>query len=66
MTVAASKIIFSNGLLDPWYGGGYLKSQGATLPAVLIELGAHHLDLRSADPEDPECVKVARQQDSWI
>ena len=47
--------------------GGYLKSQGPTLPAVLIELGAHHLDLRSADPEDPECVKVARQQDSaWV
>eukprot|EP00439_Symbiodinium_sp_Y106_P006704 s8084_g1.t1 len=56
-------IIFSNGLLDPWHGGGYLTDQGSALPAVIIDLGAHHLDLREANKDDPTSVRVARAKD---
>jgi len=66
MAKTASKIIFSNGLLDPWHGGGYLEDQGPTLPAVIVELGAHHLDLREANKDDPTCVKVAREKEKSI
>ncbi|CAE8724205.1 unnamed protein product [Polarella glacialis] len=58
-----SKIIFSNGDLDPWMPGGFLESQGPELPAVLVEGGAHHLDLRLANPLDPPGVLHARQQE---
>lgn len=68
---SGTKIIFSNGLLDPWHGGGYLKDQSPWLPAVTIELGAHHLDLRGNHSSDPTCVKVARDEEkkhisSWL
>jgi hypothetical protein len=49
----ASNIVFSNGLYDPWHGGGVLSNLSATLLAVVIPHGAHHLDC----PRRPGAVK---------
>merc|ERR1712070_1219880 len=40
-----------------------MGDQGPTLPAVVMELGAHHLDLRPANPADPEEVVRAREKE---
>ncbi|XP_045779722.1 lysosomal Pro-X carboxypeptidase [Maniola jurtina] len=68
---AASNIVFSNGLLDPWAGGGILNSISSTVTAVVIIDAAHHLDLMAANPNDPETVRMARaihrqNIDKWL
>lgn len=57
---STSNIIFSNGLLDPWHLGGPLTDVTDSIIAVIVEDGAHHLDLRETNPQDPESVKQAR------
>ena len=53
--------VSSNGALDPWSAGGVLTSLSDSLVAVLIEDGAHHLDLRTPQPDDPDSVVAARE-----
>ena len=62
---AASNIVFSNGLLDPWSSGGVLKPVGGTA-ALIIPEGAHHLDLRAANPDDPVSVVDARKKERYV
>ncbi len=45
---AASRIAFSNGLLDPWHGGGVLEDAGDQLNAIIIP------EVRPAN--SPPCV----------
>ncbi|XP_048216251.1 lysosomal Pro-X carboxypeptidase isoform X2 [Perognathus longimembris pacificus] len=68
---AHSNIIFSNGDLDPWYGGGVTRNVSDTLVAVFIRDAAHHLDLRAAHAQDTREVRAARRQEvgymkQWI
>ncbi|XP_051048216.1 lysosomal Pro-X carboxypeptidase [Phodopus roborovskii] len=55
-----SNIIFSNGDLDPWSGGGVTKDITDTLVAINIPNGAHHLDLRAGTALDPSTVLLSR------
>ena len=62
----ASKIVFSNGLLDPWSSGGVINgttpNQTETgVVTVILPSGAHHLDLFFSNPADPPDVVKARQ-----
>ncbi|KAM7086658.1 lysosomal Pro-X carboxypeptidase isoform 1-T3 [Molossus nigricans] len=66
-----SNIIFSNGDLDPWSGGGVTKNITDTLVAINIAEGAHHLDLRANNAFDPMSVLLARSMEvrhmkKWI
>jgi len=63
---ASSNIIFSNGALDPWHGSGVKENIGSSIFALLIKDAAHHLDLRSPHPADPNSVIQARQTEMNI
>lgn len=60
---SASNIVFSNGFLDPWSGGGWSlkpKVEGS-LVSIILKEGAHHYDLRGEHPDDTEEVKNVRK-----
>ena len=78
---SASRILFSNGKLDPWSGGGvndtalsgwYGTSNTRGVVAMLMDSAAHHLDLRGSNATyDPQSVQWVRQQQklyiqAWI
>ncbi|CAI5964176.1 unnamed protein product [Closterium sp. NIES-65] len=67
----ASNIVFSQGALDPWSGGGVLEDLSDTLVSLTIPDGAHHLDLRASTPADPPSVRKQRKEEKkhiqkWI
>lgn len=64
-----SNLIWSNGALDPWGGGGFLTPGNPEKTGnhwIYLEKGAHHLDLRGPHPDDPPQVTQARAQEEEI
>lgn len=68
-------VIFSDGEKDPWRVGGVpadaAKIGDGSVIHMLIEGGAHHQDLRFADPRDPPGVTAAKARErvlilDWI
>eukprot|EP01043_Picozoa_sp_COSAG02_P043389 COSAG02_NODE_3775_length_6252_cov_3.764505_5_plen_72_part_00 len=53
-------VIWSNGLLDPWHGGGFLTPGSASSGNHWVHMrsGAHHVDLRGPHPDDPPDITV--------
>ena len=68
-----TNIVWSNGALDPWSGQGVyppgggpggpmvqnVSADGSQI-ALILDLGAHHLDLMFSDPRNPPCFAAAR------
>jgi len=74
-----SNIVWSNGALDPWSGGGHYENSkgvaGAAIQklnadnssiALAIPLAGHHLDLYFPTAGDPETVKAARKTEEFM
>ncbi|CAL8082883.1 unnamed protein product [Calicophoron daubneyi] len=61
---SATNILFVNGDLDPWMGGGILEDQSPTVRSLVVHGGAHHLDLRASDPNDPPSVRDVRRKET--
>ncbi|XP_071947169.1 dipeptidyl peptidase 2-like [Antedon mediterranea] len=64
---SASNIIFSNGELDPWRGGGVLSNISDTLVSFIVKGGAHHYDMRGSDSRDiPSVIGVRAEESNLI
>lgn len=55
-----TNLVFSNGLYDPWSSAGIKTNLSTSLPAVIIDVGAHHIDTFFSTPQDPQSVIDAR------
>ena len=53
-------------MLDPWRAGGVTEDINDSVTAIVIEKGAHHLDLRTPDPADPQSAVDARDREREI
>lgn len=49
--------------MDPWSGGGVLRTPNDNIQVIIIPEAAHHLDLRESNPNDPRSVIVARNRE---
>ncbi|KAL3828521.1 hypothetical protein ACJIZ3_017323 [Penstemon smallii] len=61
-----SNIIFSNGLKDPYSGGGVLKDISGSVLAVTTVNGSHCMDILYATKTDPEWLVMQRKEEIRI
>ena len=69
----ASRILFTNGMQDMWYGGSYTEDLSDTILALNFENGAHHSDLSHVGPTDADTddikegyVKIQNILEKWL
>ncbi|XP_070806093.1 thymus-specific serine protease [Pituophis catenifer annectens] len=63
----ASRVLFVNGDIDPWYPLSVLKDESPSEPAILINGTSHCANMYSPGFEDPLSLIRARQQiTSWV
>eukprot|EP01084_Bolivina_argentea_P160291 279155_1 len=60
---SVSNIVFSNGELDPWKGGGVINFNDTEMNiySIIIPDVGHHIDLMFSNVNDTNAVKNARQ-----
>lgn len=49
--------------MDPWSGGGVLRTPNDKIIVIIIPEAAHHLDLRAANANDPGSIRQARNME---
>lgn len=57
-----SRILFVNGLIDPWHALSVLDNVSPTELALIIPGTAHCADMRDDSPSDPPALTAARQK----
>merc|ERR1712217_24182 len=68
---AGSRIIFTNGLNDPWRGGSVLQNLSSNILAFTYSEGAHIYDLAKTHANATASVRAVRRQvtdtlKSWL
>ncbi|KAM4694363.1 putative serine protease K12H4.7 [Discoglossus pictus] len=59
--IKGSRIIFPNGLLDPWHSMGILTNSSSDLIAIQIPGASHCADMYPARPEEPDILPSVRE-----
>ncbi|XP_053565946.1 LOW QUALITY PROTEIN: putative serine protease K12H4.7 [Bombina bombina] len=59
--IQGSRIIFPNGLIDPWHALGINANLSSELLAIQMPDAAHCADMYPARPEEPACLPFTRQ-----
>ena len=62
---AGSNLYITNGQLDPWRAGGIQHAPKGSPSSIVVRTianGAHHLDLRPSNPDDPLSVVAVRNE----
>lgn len=62
LNIQSSRIIFSNGLIDPWHALGITTNLSSDLIAFPMEDAAHCADMYPSRPEEPAALPAVRKQ----
>lgn len=62
LNIHSSRIVFPNGLIDPWHALGITRSLSADVVAIPMQDAAHCADMYPARPEEPSMLPAARKQ----
>ncbi|XP_068135323.1 putative serine protease K12H4.7 [Hyperolius riggenbachi] len=61
LNIESSRIVFPNGLIDPWHALGINTSLGTDIVAIPMQDAAHCADMYPARPEEPFVLPAVRK-----